>query len=157
MSASDIEGFLARQDFLAGLDPESLAFLAGCASRRRIERGETLFRHGEDARRFFLLVSGRIAVEVPAIEGPRLEVQSLGAGEVLGWSWLIPPYRWSFQARALDETELVELDGERVRARCEQDPAFGYEMMKRFSALMSERLEAARARMMQEWNPPGFA
>lgn len=157
MSDSEIESVLARQDFFAGLNPESLAFLAGCATRRRIETGETLFRHGEDARRFFLLGSGRISVEVPAIEGPRLEVQSLGAGEVLGWSWLIPHYKWSFQARALEDTDLVEFDGERVRLRCEEDPSFGYEMLKRFSALMSERLEAARRRMMEEWNPPGFA
>lgn len=157
MGDSDIEGYLAGQAFFSGLDPESLAFLAECASRREVEKGETLFRHGEDARRFFLLCSGRVSVEVPAIAGPRLEVQSLGAGKVLGWSWLIPPYKWSFQARALEDTEVIELDGERVRARCEEDPAFGYAMMKRFSALMSERLEAARHRMMAEWNPPGFA
>lgn len=157
MSTSDIEGLLAEQDFFSGLGPESIAFLASCASHRRVERGDTLFRHGEDARRFFLLTSGRVSVEVPAIEGPRLEVQSLGPGQVAGWSWLIPPYKWSFQARALEEAEVIEFDGERVRARCEQDPAFGYAMMKRFSALMSERLEAARTRMMEEWNPPGFA
>lgn len=157
MSDSEIESFLARQDFFSGLDADSVAFLAECATRRQVEAGDTLFRHGEDARRFFLLCSGRISVEIPAIEGPRLEVQSLGAGEVLGWSWLIPPYKWSFQARALEASEVIELDGERVRARCEQEPSFGYEMMKRFSALMSERLEAARQRMMDEWNPPGFA
>lgn len=157
MSTSDIGDLLAEQDFFSGLDPESIAFLASCASRTRVERGDTLFRHGEDARRFFLLCSGRVSVEVPAIEGPRLEVQSLGPGQVAGWSWLIPPYKWSFQARALEEAEVIEFDGERVRARCEQDPAFGYAMMKRFSALMSERLEAARVRMMEEWNPPGFA
>lgn len=157
MSNGEIEGFLARQDFFSGLDPESVAFLAACATRRRVEAGDTLFRHGEDARRFFLLCSGRVSVEIPAIEGPRLEVQRLGAGEMLGWSWLIPPYKWSFQARALEASEVIEFDGEQVRARCEQYPAFGYEMMRRFSGLMSERLEAARHRMMDEWNPPGFA
>lgn len=157
MSRSEIEDFLAGQDFFAGLDPRSIAFLAECASRRRVDAGDTLFRHGEDAGRFFLLCSGRVSVEIPAIEGPRLEVQSLGPGQVAGWSWLIPPYKWSFQARALEEAEVIEFDGERVRAQCEQDPAFGYAMMKRFSALMSERLQAARVRMMEEWNPPGFA
>lgn len=157
MTERDIEGYLAAQDFFSGLEPEFLAFLAECATRRPVERGETLFRHGEDARRFFLLCSGRVSIEIPAIEGPRLEVQSLGAGKVLGWSWLIPPYKWSFQARALEASEVIEIDGERVRGRCEEDPAFGYAMLKRFSALMSERLEAARQRMMDEWNPPGFA
>ena len=98
-----------------------------------------------------------MTVEVPAIEGPSLEIQSLGPDEVLGWSWLIPPYSWSFQARACETTDILEFDGKAVRDRCEQDPGFGYAVLKRFSSLMSDRLEAARRKMMDEWNPPGFA
>jgi len=148
---------LAGEAFFRDLDGEALEFLAGCATERALKKDEVLFRHGQPADRFYLIRSGRITIEVPAIEGPSLDVQSLGADAVLGWSWLIPPYTWSFQARAKEETTMLEFDGAAVLERCESDPAFGYELMKRFSALMSERLEAARRKMMDEWNPPGFA
>lgn len=148
---------LAGEAFFRDLDAEALEFLAGCATERALKQGEVLFRHGQPADRFYLIRSGRITIEVPAIEGPSLEVQSLGSDAVLGWSWLIPPYTWSFQARAKEDTTMLEFDGRAVLERCESNPAFGFELMKRFSALMSERLEAARRKMMDEWNPPGFA
>lgn len=157
MSTDSISDQLARNDFFAGLGPDVNEFLARHAERRHLGRDKVLFRHGDPARSFFLLCDGRITIEVPAISGPSLEVQNLGAGQILGWSWLIPPYQWSFQARAAEPTEVIEFDGEAVRVRCEQDPSFGYAVLKGFSALMSERLEAARQKMMEEWNPPGFA
>lgn len=89
--------------------------------------------------------------------GPNLEIQSLGKNQVLGWSWLISPYQWNFQAKAEDDSELLEFNGTAILARCEQEPKFGYEVLKRFAALMSERLEAARLKMMDDWNPDGFA
>ena len=157
MTNLPIEKYLSSQEIFSGLNPEFIGFLARCASERQIEQGHVLFHHGERARKFYLVCDGRIAVEIPAITGPTLEVQSLGEGEVLGWSWLIPPYRWNFQARAEEETELLEFDGEAVLARSEQEPEFGYEVLKRFAALMSARLDAARQKMMDQWNPPGFA
>ncbi len=157
MSANEVEGFLSRLDFFAGLDPESIAFLATTARAVRLEAGTVLFRHGEEAVSFYLIVSGRVIVDIPAIEGPNIEIQHLGDGELLGWSWLISPYKWSFQARALEQTEVLEFDGQRVREQCEADPAFGYDMCKRFSALMAARLEAARRVLMDQWSPPGFA
>ncbi|MDZ7749696.1 MAG: Crp/Fnr family transcriptional regulator [Halofilum sp. (in: g-proteobacteria)] len=148
---------LARQPFFRDLGGEVIDFLAANATERRLKKGEILFEHGQPADRFWLLRSGRVLIEVPAIEGPSLEVQSLGPDEVAGWSWLIPPYKWAFQARADRASEVIEFDGKAVLERCERDPAFGYAVLKRFSALMSERLEAARRTMMEEWNPPGFA
>jgi len=82
---------------------------------------------------------------------------TLGEDQVLGWSWLIPPYRWNFLARAVEESDLLEFDGGAILARCEEDPKFGYELFKCFAALMSERLAAARQKMMDQWDPPGFA
>ncbi len=98
-----------------------------------------------------------MSIEIAAIEGPPLELQRLEPGAVLGWSWLIPPYRWSFQARAEEPGKALEFDGEAVLERCESNPAFGYQVLKRFSSLMSQRLEYARRKMMDEWDPPGFA
>ena len=84
-------------------------------------------------------------------------MQSLGAGQILGWSWLIPPYKWNFQARAEAQTALLAFDGDAVLARCEEESNFGYALLKRFASLMAERLGVARQRMMDQWNPPGFA
>ncbi len=116
-----------------------------------------MFQHGNRADKFYLLRNGKISIQVPALMGPTLEIQTLSEDQILGWSWLIPPYRWSFQARALEDSDLLEFDGSAILARCEEDPNFGYELFKRFAALMSERLDAARQKMMDEWNPPGFA
>ncbi len=157
MNDESLGALLTQHDFFRDLDPQATAFLAGNAGERKLDPGTILFEHGQPANRFYLLKSGRITVGVPAIEGPSLEVQTLGAGEILGWSWLIPPYRWNFRAHVIEVTEVVEFDGTVILERCERDPAFGYPLMKRFAALMSERLEAARRKMMDEWNPAGFA
>lgn len=155
--AEELSQQLAQQAFFSGLEPEHLNFLAAHAQVRQLQNDQILFRHGDPARTFYLVDSGGIVLEIPAISGPTLEVQQLAAGSVLGWSWLIAPYRWSFNARTLETTTVVEFDGEAILDRCERDPTFGYPLLKRFSGLMSERLEAARTRMMEEWNPPGFA
>lgn len=157
MTALDIKRRLSENPFFSGLADEFIDFLAEHAAVRRLETGEILFAQGQAASRFFMLSSGRVSVEVPAIEGPTLELQSLGPGAVIGWSWLIPPYRWTFQARAMEPLEVIECHGEAVLAHCEENPRFGYELLKRFSGLMSERLHFARQKMMEEWQPPGYA
>ena len=148
---------LVEHGFFNELAPETLEFLAESSTERRVEAGDVLFRHGKRADRFYLLLDGEVSIEIPALVGPTLEVQLLGPGQVLGWSWLIAPYKWNFQARATRPSTLIEFDGEAILARCESDPAFGYALFKRFAGLMSERLDAARRKMMDEWNPPGFA
>lgn len=151
-----IEAYLREQRFFTGLPDETLGFLAGCARERALADGEVLIRHGDRADSFYVVCAGRIMREVPAIQGPPFVMESLGAGEVLGWSWLIPPYRWSFQARADSATVVLQLDGVRILERCESEAKFGYELLKRFSALMSERLVSTRRKMVDEWSPPGF-
>lgn len=157
MATSTIAKTLSEKAFFSGLKPEYIEFLAGHASKREVRKDEVLFPHGQKSDRFFMVLSGRITLEVAAIEGPPLELQSVGADEMMGWSWLIPPYKWTFQARAVEPAEVLEFDGNAVFERCEKDPEFGYELLKRFSALMSERLAFARQKMMDEWSPPGFA
>ncbi len=156
MSEPDLERRVASCDFFSGLAPDVLRVLASHASPHRLAAGEVLFRYGEPADCFYLVESGHVSVEIVAIAGPALELQDLGPGAVLGWSWLIEPHTWSFQARAKTAAELLEFDGAAIRARCEQDPGFGYAVLKRFSALMSERLEFARRKMMEAWSPPGL-
>lgn len=157
MTADATTQELSRCAFFAGLPEDHLRFLADHGSHRELNAGDVLFRHGDRARCFFLVLSGHISVEIAAIEGPALQLQDLAPGDVVGWSWLISPNRWTFQARATQPVEVIEFDGSAVLEHCEQDPRFGYELLKRFSALMSERLKGARDRMMQEWKPAGFA
>lgn len=156
MSESILE-YLAGHPTFRDLDPEQIAVLAAHGSEQNLARGETLFKQDDDARRFYILRSGRVRVEIPSLYGPPLEVQSLGPDEILGWSWLIAPYRWTFAAIAETDSRLLVFDGESLLGHCEKDPAFGYALMKRFTALMSERLHAARLRMMENWSPPGIA
>jgi CRP/FNR family cyclic AMP-dependent transcriptional regulator len=157
MSNQSTTEYLSAHEFFSELSDDILNFLCACASPCEIRKGQLLFRHGENADKFYVLRKGRISIQMPAIMGPALEIQTLGEDQVLGWSWLISPYKWNFQAKAEEDSVLLEFDGASILARCEQEPKFGYELLKKFAALMSVRLDAARQKMMDEWNPPGFA
>lgn len=157
MSDSSIRDYVAEHAFFSGLSAGDLDALVEQARERRAGSGEVLFHQGERANNFYLIKTGAVSVEIPAITGPTLEIQRLGADKILGWSWLIAPFRWNFQARVIEDAHIFEFDGAALRDRCETDPRLGYELLKRFAGLMSERLEAARRKMIEEWNPPGFA
>ncbi|MFQ5756505.1 MAG: Crp/Fnr family transcriptional regulator [Acidiferrobacterales bacterium] len=157
MSNQSIAEYLSAHEFFSEFSEDVLKFLCECASAREIKKEQILFRQGERADKFYVIRNGRISVQIPALMGPTLEIQALGKDQVLGWSWLISPYQWNFQAKAEEDSELLEFDGTSILVRCEQEPKFGYELLKRFAALMSERLDAARQKMMDEWNPVGFA
>ena len=157
MSKQSTEDYLSTHTFFSGLDDSYRKFLSNSATELQINKGGVLFKQGDRADKFYLLRKGQVSVQVPALMGPSLEIQTLGEDQVLGWSWLIPPYRWNFLARAMEDSELLEFDGGAILARCEEDPIFGYELFKCFAALMSERLGAARQKMMDQWDPPGFA
>jgi CRP-like cAMP-binding protein len=157
VSNQSIAEYLSAHEFFSELSEDVLKFLCECASAREIKKGQILFRQGERADKFYVVRNGRISVQIPALMGPTLEIQALGKDQVLGWSWLISPYQWNFQAKAEEDSELLEFDGTAILARCEQEPKFGYELLKRFAALMSQRLDAARQKMMDQWNPVGFA
>lgn len=148
---------VANYEFFAELSGEHLRFLAARAKRRHYDANVVLHRQSDPAECFYVVCHGAISIEVPAIQGPTLFLQQLGPGEIVGWSWLIPPYRWSFLIRTVEPVDLIEFDGRAVLAQCEADPEFGYAMLKRVSALMSKRLAHARQRMIDEWSAAGFA
>jgi len=157
MTESSLGQLIADSNFFAGLDDSAIDFLAAHAKQRHLDSGQVLFHQGNRAEHFYLLLSGHLSLGIPALEGPALELQDLGPGQIAGWSWLMPPNLWNFQARARTAIEFLEFDGIAILAHCEEDPRFGFELVKRFSALMSERLQFARQKMMQEWKPLGFA
>jgi CRP-like cAMP-binding protein len=157
MSNQSITEYLSAHEFFSEFSDDSLKFLCECSSTREIKKGQILFLQGEHADKFYVVRSGLISIQMPAIMGPTLEIQTVDEDQVLGWSWLISPYRWNFQTKAEEDSELLQFDGAAILARCEQEPKFGYELLKKFAGLMSVRLNAARQKMMNEWNPIGFA
>lgn len=153
----EILAFLGEQEFFKGMDPGILEFLADCAERREVGSQVVLFKYDDAAEEFFIVREGEVLLEVAAIEGPALDVQKLGPGKVIGWSWLIRPYRWDFQGRAVTDSVVYAFDGGKIRERCEADHDFGYAILQRFAELMSVRLVVARQRMIDEWRVAGFA
>jgi CRP-like cAMP-binding protein len=157
MSNPSTTEYLSAHPFFSDFSDDVLTFLSECSSTLDIKKGQILFRQGEKAEKFYVVLDGQISIEMPAIMGPTLEIQKLVNDQVLGWSWLIYPYQWNFQTKAEEDTQLLQFDGTAILARCEQEPKFGYEVLKKFAGLMSVRLNAARQKMMDEWNPDGFA
>lgn len=157
MNQTDIRQLLADKSIFAGLADGHLDVLAEHAAERVLDADDVLARQGEPAETFYLVLEGALVIEVPAIAGPRLEITRLAPGEVFGWSWLIAPYEWHFNARASGPTRVVEFDGKALLKQCEKDAEFGYPVLRRFSELMARRLDAAQRKMMDQWSPPGFA
>ena len=144
----NLESILAHHPFFEGLDARYVQLVAGCGSNAKFDAGEFLFREGQEADAFFLIRRGKIAVEAfEAARGP-LIIDTLTDGDILGWSWLIPPYNWHFDAKAVELTRVIALDGRCLRAKCEQDHDLGYELLKRFSGIIEERLQATRMQML---------
>lgn len=143
-----LESILENHPFLQGLDQNYIKLVTGCASNIRFDENKFLFREGEEANIFYIIREGKIAVEAYAAERGSVIIDTLAAGDVLGWSWLIPPYNWHFDARAIEVTRAIALDGRCLRAKCEQDHHLAYELLKRFAHVMEERLEATRIRLL---------
>lgn len=135
---------LRDHPFFRGLSEEFLDLLAGCATNVRLDARETVFREGDEANHFYLIREGKVAVQMDAPGRGPITVQTLGEGDILGWSWLVPPYRWRFDARTVEPVRMIALDGKCLRAKCEADHDLGFELLKRFSQIMAQRLQATR-------------
>lgn len=154
MSGADKNCILARHPFFQGLAERHLTLLADCATARAAFPGDFLMREGEPADHFYLLCSGRVSIELHAPGNASVIMESLGGGDVLGWSWLLPPYRWLFDARVLHDSELIALDAACVRAACATDCELGYEIHSRLLPVMSNRLGQARIRLLDIYGQP---
>ena len=139
---------LLEHPLLKGCQPEYIELLAGCASNVRFSAGETILRQGEEASVFYLIRQGKVALEIPDSDRGSLIVQTLRDGDVLGWSWAITPYRWHFDARAVEVTRAIALDGKCLRDKCELDHDLGYEVMRRVTHVMEHRLQATRLQLL---------
>jgi CRP-like cAMP-binding protein len=150
-----IEGTIQGVPLFEGLTPDELALIAGCGSNVRFREGDLLFREGDDASTFYLVRHGTVALEmfVPG-RGP-VTIETLDAGEVVGWSWLFPPHRWHFDARALSLVRATSFDGACLRGKCESDPRLGYDLMSRFAQVIVDRLQWTRLRLLDVYGYAG--
>jgi len=143
-----IESLLEKHPFFRRLKPEWLAFLARCAWNEPFAPGRMLFREGEEANTFYVVRTGRVALDIHLPTRGSVTVDTVEGGEVLGISWLFPPYQWQFDARAVTPTRTTTFDARCLRARCEAEPALGYELMKRLGLILHHRLHASRIRLL---------
>ena len=144
----DLSRLLREHPFVRGLDEEKVHFLTGCASNVRFGADEYLIREGAEADASFLIRTGRVVLEIDVPGRGAKQIQTVEEGEVLGWSWLFPPYRWQFDARAIGPVRALKLDGACLRNKCEADHHLGYEVLKRLLYQVHQRLERTRLQLL---------
>jgi CRP/FNR family cyclic AMP-dependent transcriptional regulator len=144
-----LEPILAKHPFFEGLDKRYLELLVGCASNARYNAGDYLYQEGREATQFFIIRQGRVAIESSVPGRGRITLQTHEAGDVVGWSWLFPPYRWYFSGHAIELTRVIALDGLCLRRKCEQDPDLGYEFMKRFLQKTARSVDLLRGQVVE--------
>lgn len=146
---------VARHPLLAGLPGDAVATVAGCAQNMSFDPGDLLLAEGDAADTLYLLRRGRVAIEVHAPGKGPIVVETVNPGAAVGWSWLVFPYRWHFDARALDAVGAIGIDAACLREKAERDPALGYELMKRMAAVLLERLQMTRVRLLDLYGADG--
>ena len=134
--------------FLAGMNRAHLTLLTDCAVTRHFKTGQAILREGEFANGFYLIEAGKVALESEIGFGESVLLQTIGAGDLLGWSWMFPPYVWQFTARAVEPTTALFFYAAMLREYCEKDHSLGYELLKRISSVMVTRLQAAHNQML---------
>ena len=149
-----LERIISEHPLFADLEPQYTSLLVGCASNVRFEAGTYIFKEGDEANEFYLIRGGRVALEIFAPQRKPIIVETLSVGDILGWSWLLPPYHWKFHAHAIQDTRAIALDGKCLRTKCEQNHDLGYEVLKRFAQVVDRRLEATRIQLLDIYAVP---
>jgi len=143
-----LDALIVESPVFKGLDQDQLELIAGCASNTVFAAGERLFREGDQADTFFLIRHGLVALDAYVPNRGQLTVETVGPSEIVGWSWLLPPYRWHFTGRAVELVRAVQFDGACLRKKCDEDPLLGYDLLTRFSQVLISRLQATRLQLM---------
>jgi len=139
---------VADHPFFQGLDADLTREASRLAVERRFETGELIVRDGDQATSFYLVFYGKIALEVETSEKPRLTIQTVGPGEVLGWSWLVPPYHWRLDARVLKPTQVLAIDAPAFREAMAAHPDEGYQLLLRLLPIIAQRLENTQIQLL---------
>ncbi|GCE30119.1 hypothetical protein KDA_56030 [Dictyobacter alpinus] len=152
----DYDQILAAHPFFKEFQPDYLHQVACLATQVDYDRNRYIFHEGESAEQFYVITKGKVALETFSVEKKgSISIETIEAGEVLGWSWLFAPYRWHFSARALEKVQVIVLDGVSLRYMCEADPAFGYILVKQVAHIMMRRLQTTRLQLLDVYRPDG--
>ncbi|ABD13845.1 Crp/Fnr family transcriptional regulator [Frankia sp. CcI156] len=150
-----VEAPLGEVGVFAGMHPDHLALLAGCARHAIFRPGDVLLREGDPADTLYVIRHGTVAIETFVPTRGLVPIETVGAGNVVGWSWLFPPYRLHFDARALSLVRATAIDGACLRGKFSQDPALGYDVLSHLAQVLIERLQATRLRLLDVYANPG--
>jgi CRP-like cAMP-binding protein len=143
---------MLEHPFFKHFQPAHVELLSECASSMHFKAGGYVFHDGEKADRLYLIETGKIAVVLQMAGRDPMAIMTVDGGGVVGWSWLFPPYRWHFSARAVEDTSAVALDAKCLMAKCKENYQLGYELMWQCAHMMGERLQATRAQWLSLTN-----
>lgn len=149
-----IDELMEEVPALAGMPEEDRALVAGCGTNAVFADGEYLFREGDAADTFYAIRRGAVSLEIHAPGREPMVVETVERGDVVGWSWLFPPHRIRFDARAIGDLHVITFDGACLRGKCEADHDLGFALMERFAAIIVERLQATRMRLLDVYGAP---
>ncbi|MBM3493783.1 MAG: cyclic nucleotide-binding domain-containing protein [Armatimonadetes bacterium] len=147
--SSSLNDLMARHPLFTDFSRKYLDAIMDTVSEEQVHVGHTIFREGDPATRFYLICEGSVVLEAFNLQLGAISVQTLGAGDVFGWSVLVPPYRWRLDARAATDTRMIVLAGPGLRTKCEENPELGYELLKRLAMLLDQRLQAVRRQLLE--------
>jgi CRP-like cAMP-binding protein len=142
-----LERLLLEHPFFKGLDPRYVKLIAECATEVSYKAGDFIFHEGDPATHFWLIRNGKVSLEIFVPGRGAMILETLGEGDVMGWSWIVEPYKKQYDARALELTRTLIFDARCIRTKCDEEPKLGYELFKRFSQIIGQRLQAARLRL----------
>lgn len=143
-----LEPILKKHPFFKDLEQEYLDFIAGCAMNVVFKEGELIMKENDSADKFFLIREGMVAIDIPVSKERSITIQTVGEGDIVGWSWLIPPYRYRFNCRIVKDVRAIVLDGKCLREKCEKNHDMGYELLKRLASVFTQRLESTRKQIV---------
>jgi CRP-like cAMP-binding protein len=147
-STTTLGRLLRDHPFLKGLSEDQYRILEPCGEWRTFAPGEHLCREGEEASHWYLVRSGHVALEAHMPGRASVQVASIGEGEPIGWGWLLPPYVWHFDARAVTTVDAVSMDARRLREECERNHDLGYQLVYRFARVIGQRLNSTRLQLI---------
>ena len=149
-----MDTLLKEEPLFADLSSEQYRVISGCARNRRFDAGQYLFRENANADEFLVIRHGKVALEIVAPGQPPIVIATLHEGDVVGAAWLVPPYRWMYDARAMELTRAIGIDAGCLRDKCEADPKLGYEMMKLFLPVLVKGLHATQLQLLDVYRKP---
>lgn len=155
MADDEMRRILLEEPFFHDLDPSLLKEFAACASLVRFAPGQVVLREGEPADRFYVIRQGRVTLSIQSPGRGAITIESLGDSEILGWSWLIPPYQWHFDVQALEPTEAIQIDARCLMGVCATNHELGHLLAMKFAEIIAQRLQATRLQLLDLYAAPG--